>query len=33
MELDEFLKAHEVYEDYTLDDLDRELAAARRLDR
>ena len=30
-EIDEFLKAHEVFEDYTLEDLDREREGLRRL--
>ncbi len=30
-QIDEFLKRHEVYEDYTLEDLDRELEGMRRL--
>jgi hypothetical protein len=30
-QLDGFLKAHEVYEDYTMEDLDRELEGLRRL--
>ncbi|MBM3814795.1 MAG: UPF0175 family protein [Acidimicrobiia bacterium] len=31
MELDGFLKAHGVYHDYTMDDLERELEGLRRL--
>jgi len=30
-EIDGFLKAHEVFEDYTLDDLERELEGLKRL--
>jgi len=30
-QLDAFLKAHELYEDYTLEDLERELEGLRRL--
>ncbi|MFN0172396.1 MAG: UPF0175 family protein [Bryobacteraceae bacterium] len=30
-QIDEFLKAHEVFEDYTLEDLGRERASLRRL--
>jgi hypothetical protein len=30
-ELDGFLKAHEVYEDYTMEDLERELEGLKRL--
>lgn len=30
-QLDGFLKAHEVYEDYTMQDLDRELEGLKRL--
>lgn len=30
-QIDEFLKAHEVFEDYTLEDLDRESEGLRRL--
>jgi chromosome segregation and condensation protein ScpB len=30
-QIDEFLKRHEVYEDYTLEDLERELEGMRRL--
>jgi hypothetical protein len=30
-QLDAFLKAHELYEDYTLQDLERELEGLRRL--
>jgi hypothetical protein len=30
-ELDEFLKAHDVYEDYTLEDLEQELEGLKRL--
>jgi hypothetical protein len=30
-ELDEFLKLHEVYEEYTMQDLDRELEGLKRL--
>ena len=30
-QIDEFLKRHDVYEDYTLEDLDRELEGMRRL--
>jgi hypothetical protein len=30
-QLDDFLKAHEVYEDYTLEDLEKELEGLKRL--